>query len=536
MTHWLDETTRLLDEGRTAAALEAMLDAWRGRRVAALADLIDTLSDALTAALPKIAGKTRNARQTAWLDLLNERRDVELGRLLEVFPEQPFTAVGVRIERLAQHDDPRVARAFADFVREPPTIGGIKGARWTMLLKGLERMRDARARPALQRLLASDTPDVMFEEHIAPLALRVLDALPVDQLTADEVEQLAALRALVEKVCASALPDATTLRADTSRAKATVSEESLLALIHETPEDDTPRLVYGDWLQEQADPRAELLTLQLKTKTTSKEQQRARQLLKAHGRAWLGVLEPALMRRSEVFTRGFPSSGHLTFTTPKLKAQLTGHSAWNTFTELTGADADFLEHTELRGLEVLRFVDEVQLAALVRRRLPLRRLRVLGSTVSVDAFAQLSKLAAPALTTLELFVQPNDRGRVVNAIEQLEPLLRRLARVQFTGVVSAEAFHRLSSITSLRRIRFALVEPFDFLRLDTQRWVLDLVALRWPVKQAPAALKHLLPLVSGMLEPSADWGEQLPLARTILERECKLAGVPLLPRTVVEPE
>lgn len=119
---WLDETTRLLEEGRPAAALEAMLDAWRVRRIGALADLIDTLSDALTAALPKVEGKTRNARQTAWLDLLNERRDVDLGRLLAVFPEQPFTAVGVRIERLAQHDDPRVARAFADLVREPPTI------------------------------------------------------------------------------------------------------------------------------------------------------------------------------------------------------------------------------------------------------------------------------------------------------------------------------------------------------------------------------------------------------------------------------
>ncbi len=532
---WLDETTRLLEEGRPAAALEAMLDAWRSRRVTALADLIDTLSEALTAALPKVEGKTRTALQTAWLDLLNERKDVDLGRLLSVLPSPPFTAVGLRIERLAQHDDPRVARAFTDFVREPPTIGGIKGSRWTMLLKGLERMRDARARPALKRLIASDTPDVMFEEHIAPLALRVLESLSDDVLTAEEVTQLATLREVVQTVCAAPFPEAAALRADTSRAKPAVSEESLLALIHETPEDDAPRLVYSDWLQEQTDPRAELLMLQLKAKTTSKEQQRVRQLLRAQGRAWLGVLEPAIMRRSEVFTRGFPSSAHLTFTTPKLKAQLTGHTAWNTFTELTGTDADFLEHTELRGLETLRYVDEVQLAALARRRLPLRRLHVLGANVSVDAFGALSRVAAPALTTLEVFVRPNDRGLFPGAVEKLKPLLQRLTHVHFSGVVSAEAFKSLSTIATLRRIRFALVEPFDFLRLDDERWVLDLIALRYPVKQAPSALKHLLPHVSGMLEPSTEWGDQLPLARTILERECKLAGVPMLPRTVVEP-
>jgi len=241
------------------------------------------------------------------------------------------------------------------------------------------------------------------------------------------------------------------------------------------------------------------------------------------------------MRRSEVFTRGFPSSAHLTFTTPKLKAQLTGHAAWNTFTELTGTDADFLEHTELRGLETLRYVDEEHLAALARRRLPLRRLHVLGANVSVDAFGALSRVAAPALTTLEVFVRPNDRGLFPGAVEKLKPLLQRLTHVHFSGVVSAEAFKSLSTIATLRRIRFALVEPFDFLRLDDERWVLDLIALRYPVKQAPSALKHLLPHVSGMLEPSAEWGDQLPLARTILERECKLAGVPMLPRTVVEP-
>ncbi|MBL8939440.1 MAG: TIGR02996 domain-containing protein [Archangium sp.] len=530
----LELATRLLEEGRPAAALEALIDAWRTLRVAALADLIDTLGDALTERLPPVEGKTRNALQTAWLDLLNERKDVDLGRLLAVFTAPPFTAVGVRIERLSQHDDPRVARAFADFAREPPTIGGIKGSRWTMLLKALERMRDSRSRPALARLVASDTPDVMFEEHIAPLATRVLETLSDDVLTAADEAHLATLRALVERVCAAPLPEAAALRSDTSRAKPAVSEESLLELIYTTPEDDTPRLVYGDWLQEQGDPRAELLTLQLKPKTTSKEQQRVRQLLKAHGRAWLGVLEPAILRRSEVFARGFPSTAHLAFTTPKLKAQLTGHPAWNTFTELIGLDAEFLEHTELRGLETLRYLDERQVLALPRRKHPLRRVQVLGVNVPAEVYGELPRAPVPALTTLEVFVPMHERERFPLAVEKLLPLLRRASAARFFGVVSPEAFQRLSTVASLRRIRFALVEPFDFLRLSDGRWVLDLVALQYPVKQAPAALGALLPLVSGLLEPSPDWGPQRPVARAFLERACSLARVPMLPRSVLE--
>ena len=79
---WLDETTRLLEEGRPAAALEAMLDAWRVRRVPALANLIDVLSDALTSALPRFEARTRKGLQGLWLDLANERRDVDFGLVL----------------------------------------------------------------------------------------------------------------------------------------------------------------------------------------------------------------------------------------------------------------------------------------------------------------------------------------------------------------------------------------------------------------------------------------------------------------------
>lgn len=141
---WLDDVHALLDAGRPAAALEALVEAWRARRLPTLAEAVDQLSDVLTKALPPLGGRTRAARREQWLDVVNARRTVDLGRLLVSFAEPPWVHLGERIERLAQVEDPRVAKAFAAFVEALPTLGGIRAAQWTLLLSALERLRDAR--------------------------------------------------------------------------------------------------------------------------------------------------------------------------------------------------------------------------------------------------------------------------------------------------------------------------------------------------------------------------------------------------------
>lgn len=40
------------------------------------------------------------------------------------------------------------------------------------------------------------------------------------------------------------------------------NEDGFLHAIMETPDDDVPRLVYADWLEEHGDPRAELIRVQ----------------------------------------------------------------------------------------------------------------------------------------------------------------------------------------------------------------------------------------------------------------------------------
>jgi uncharacterized protein (TIGR02996 family) len=71
---------------------------------------------------------------------------------------------------------------------------------------------------------------------------------------------------------------------------------ALLQAAKEAPEDDTPRLVLADWLEEYGDAdRAEFIRLQLRLAPGQPNaddacRERAQQLLNRHGGAWLGPL------------------------------------------------------------------------------------------------------------------------------------------------------------------------------------------------------------------------------------------------------
>lgn len=536
---WLEAPTRLLKEGRPAAALEAMLDAWRLRRVPALANLIDVLSDALTSALPRFEARTRKGVQGLWLDLANERRDVDVGRLLAVFPTPPWVAVGQRIERLAQLDDPRVARAFTLFFQNLPTVGGIGSARWTMLFSALERMKDVRSRSALEARANVADPRVIVTEQLLPLARRVLASLPEDPTTADDIAQVHELAGLVKAVLQSPLPSAKALLDDTSRPRRPTSEAELLQLIYESPEDDTPRLVYGDWLQEQGDPRAELLMLQLKPKQTTKEQQQARRLLRTYGRGWLGPLEPAIPQRTEVFHRGFVSEARVTFATEHQRAALLGHPAWNTFTSLYvggSVDGEFLEKTELRGLESLRFVALRELEQLERRTWPLRRLRKLGlARDALHGLRVVQPKVFPLLRDLELTVGPGERDQVERALRSNVPLIERLERLRLNGAQTTELLVLLAGFSNLKQVTLTAFAPLAFHRVGAG-WVVDLHPSPFELRRGQnleRALTQFTPLVTGVLEPSKDWGEDRPLARELLDGVRKRAGLEFVPRGVI---
>src|SRR6516225_3050806 len=92
-------------------------------------------------------------------------------------------------------------------------------------------------------------------------------------------------------------------------------QKSLLAAILAAPEDDAPRLVYADWLEEHggADDlaRSELIRAQCRLAHLPEDDPiafdlrwRAEELLAAHGRGWAEDV-PAWARPECVFRRGF---------------------------------------------------------------------------------------------------------------------------------------------------------------------------------------------------------------------------------------
>jgi uncharacterized protein (TIGR02996 family) len=90
--------------------------------------------------------------------------------------------------------------------------------------------------------------------------------------------------------------------------------DALFRAIREHPEEDTPRLVYADWLQESGQPeRAEFIRLQCEAwalcpayPTLAAARTRASDLLKAFGDRWYEEL-PALpgVEWGSLFVRGF---------------------------------------------------------------------------------------------------------------------------------------------------------------------------------------------------------------------------------------
>jgi uncharacterized protein (TIGR02996 family) len=93
-------------------------------------------------------------------------------------------------------------------------------------------------------------------------------------------------------------------------------EKALLAAIWEHPYEDTPRLVYADWLQEQGGDantaRAEFIRIQCERARLDEDApesgallEREARLLEAHLNLWLAPLPPAV-RLYGPFERGFP--------------------------------------------------------------------------------------------------------------------------------------------------------------------------------------------------------------------------------------
>lgn len=111
---------------------------------------------------------------------------------------------------------------------------------------------------------------------------------------------------------------------------------ALLDAITETPNDDGPRLVYADWLQQQdaeaARARGEYIALACSTARSTRRTARLEELLARHATEWLGPLAAITDPRQRQWSRGFLEAAALVRRgdRPSTIDAALGHPAWRT--------------------------------------------------------------------------------------------------------------------------------------------------------------------------------------------------------------
>src|SRR5947209_2333045 len=102
--------------------------------------------------------------------------------------------------------------------------------------------------------------------------------------------------------------------------RATAMHEAFLQAIIEAPEDDAPRLVYADWLEDNGDPhRAEFIRVQVElarprllggSKLRRELQKREKTLFDEHGQGWREAVGAWCGESLLHWGRGFPAAAN----------------------------------------------------------------------------------------------------------------------------------------------------------------------------------------------------------------------------------
>ncbi|CAN5725071.1 hypothetical protein BH11MYX1_BH11MYX1_46610 [soil metagenome] len=355
------------------AARDALVSAWRVRRSPAVAELVGLLDphapDAMTAHLASIVA----ARVTASL---------------------------ANFEKLAKTDDPRLASWVLAALADPPFCSPTSGPFLEALAETIVRLRDPRLDARLPEIRAILTARVTRK----PIYTRVIAILDRGVATRPPLAAAPAAEVALETALVTELAP---LRSSG------VSRESLLAEVYARPLDDAPRMVFADFLLEHGDPYGEFITLQLARGRHGDPSPREQELLKRHGKEWLGNLATVLRLNKSYsgtrFARGFLSVADFIFKIEKKIQLVLRDEMWSTVEELENCYEvrTLLTHAPLRALRSI-VIDPILATALAERTEPfpgVTRIEITANLTTVPV-ALLQRLF-PARTTLELAHLPD---------------------------------------------------------------------------------------------------------------------------------
>lgn len=371
----LDEAVLLERSGAGRQALEQYLASWVLVRSAAIADRIDHLSKALEPSLPVVDVTGAGGFKAAVVKRISASSTLDVGPVLTLLRLRQRAAgalfVGEQlISMLRRHPhDPRLTRAAWEACRNLRISQATATGRSTFLqLCGLAlAVRDPRFSPGL------------IDE-----ARAALGAFPTRD--AKGQHETRALQTLAESAAAEVAAEP----AWVAQVLATTQKQeprplsALLEAVFAAPDDVARRLVYADALQEMGDPRGEFIALQC-SRGGGKVSAREKELLRNHGRAWLGEHEKGIERDGLEFRRGFIAAARV-----RWKHALVGPQ-WATIEALdlpqtyggredAALVCEFLRRDDLRVLRALWVTSDC--LAPLKRRLP--NLACLGLSEEVD--------------------------------------------------------------------------------------------------------------------------------------------------------
>jgi uncharacterized protein (TIGR02996 family) len=396
-------------------AVDQLLVAWRHTPAADVAAAID----AVTARACDGVTAPANA---AWNRALGELDAARRGALIDAVADtKGHVETLARIDELvALGADPRLSRRVGDLVETPIYNASVTRTSkfWNRVFELLPELGDPRLRA---RAAGWPAGWARMAKRAPPRADHALNP--------PEIERMVRRHAKLTPVLAAAYPAVPALADADARACAAVIaalparsavpariEAELLAAIYAAPDDDGPRLVYADYLQQRGDPRGELIALQLAARPTREQRARASQLLAEHGKHWLGPLAAMVKLTGMKFARGFLDSCELKGTWEQVMVDDPG---WSTVRALRLGNAGL---TQLAALSTPLALEELRWEYREHGSE-----RPYGSDAAVAAFRALR---LPRLRRVEIYnvwrerLTPELRARIETA-----PIVAQLAEL-----------------------------------------------------------------------------------------------------------
>jgi uncharacterized protein (TIGR02996 family) len=361
----LDTALEALEAGDDAAALDALLVAWRASRAPRIAELVGSVSKRIEARQSPI-DEHRDGVRDYWMAIARQRRATDLPRLLADVPHKRSAPSGpaARISTLAQWPhDPRVTPGVVRLLERPKLVASIPNT--CAYLARLVELAVAQDDPATlgQFEELADRLDQILHSSTRT-AIRVL----LESAIADALERLHARPNLARRRASDA---AACARIERHLERVQGSGASLFAEIAANPADDAPRQVLADHLLERGDPRGEFIALQLSGTDPAREHA----LVAKHAKSWLGPLAGVVAIPKCRFERGFLVETTIDTDATEPLRRVIGDPAWSTVERLrlgmlSSLPAELLLHPVMRVQHLLELEREVMLELLAWKHIP----------------------------------------------------------------------------------------------------------------------------------------------------------------------